>query len=130
MFLLRLDTVRHQVEYCNAGHPPALLLRQDQVIQLDCGGPVLGAINNARYQYGRVKLERGDALLCYSDGLSESVNQSEEEFGAGRVVSAASSAGALNCESLVFAVLGAVQDFIGTAPRRDDMSLVVMRRFE
>ena len=130
MFLVRLDTARHELEYCNAGHPPALLLRRDQAIQLDRGGPVLGAIGNARYQYGRVKLEPRDALLCYSDGLSESVNRSEEEFGAERVVSTAKSAGALNCESLVFAVLGAVQDFIGTAPRRDDMSLVVMRRFE
>ena len=130
MMLVRLDTTRHELEYCNAGHPPALLLSRDQVIPLDRGGPVMGALDNARYQYGRLKLERGDALLCYSDGLSESVNQSEEEFGAERIASAAKAAGAPNCESLAFAVLGAVQDFIGTAPRRDDMSLAVMRRFE
>jgi sigma-B regulation protein RsbU (phosphoserine phosphatase) len=130
MFLVKLDTARHQLEYCNAGHPPALLLRRGQVIQLDRGGPVMGALSNARYQYGRVHLERGDALVCYSDGLSESVNQAEEEFGAERVISAAKAAAVVNSESLVFAVLGAVQDFIGTAPRRDDMSLVVMRRFE
>src|SRR5919197_204711 len=116
MFLVRLDTVRHQLEYCNAGHPPALLLRRGQVIQLDRGGAGMGGLSNARYQYGRVQLERGDALVCYSDGLSESVNQAEEEFGAERVISAAKAAAVTNSESLVFAVLGAVQDFIGTAP--------------
>src|SRR5215216_6779560 len=70
LFVARLNPVFGQLDYCSAGHPPALLLRSDgQLELLSIGGPVLGAVPAARFDRGSVKLGAGDLLLACSDGI-------------------------------------------------------------
>src|ERR1044072_2871530 len=69
LFVARLDAHTGQLDYCNAGHPPALLLRSDGHLELlSIGGPVLGAVPAARFDRGGVKLGARDLLLACSDG--------------------------------------------------------------
>ena len=82
LFLARLDPDTGRLDYCSAGHPPALLLRADgQLELLSEGGPLLGVVAAATFDQGSVELGAGDLLLICSDGILESFNDAEEEFG-------------------------------------------------
>jgi serine phosphatase RsbU (regulator of sigma subunit) len=129
LFLAKLDPASGGLDYCSAGHPPTLLWRADgQLESLSKGGPVLGALPAASYVRGRVELRAGDVLLAYSDGLLESRNNADQEFGAERLEAQLRRARTASAEAVLFSVLGAVQDFAAASPLADDMSLVVVRR--
>ena len=128
LFVARLDTLSGRLDYCSAGHPPALLLRRDGILELlSDGGPVLGAVPNAFFERGSVQLEVGDLLLTCSDGILESFNEAEQEFGAMRLQTELRRAQGGSAESVLFSVLGAVQDFASPRPLTDDMTLVVVK---
>jgi sigma-B regulation protein RsbU (phosphoserine phosphatase) len=129
LFVARLDPITGTLEYCSAGHPPALLLRASGKLEmLSDGGLLLGVVAGAPYVRGRVKLEAGDLLLAYSDGVIESANREEEEFGIPRLETQLRSVQHVSAEAALFSLLGAVQDFAATRPLVDDMSLVIVRR--
>src|SRR5262249_382167 len=76
LFLAKLDPTQGKLDYCSAGHPPALLLRANGELEsLSDGGMLLGVTPGASYVNGSVKLSSGDALLIYSDGIVESRNK-------------------------------------------------------
>jgi len=128
LFVARLNTNSGQVDYCSAGHPPALLLRRNgQLELLSEGGPVLGAVSSALFDRGSVQLGPGDLLLVCSDGILESFNEAEQEFGAMRLQTELRRAQGGSAESVLFSVLGAVQDFAAPRPLTDDMTLVVVK---
>jgi serine phosphatase RsbU (regulator of sigma subunit) len=129
LFLARLDSASGSLDYCSAGHPPTLLLRSDgQLESLSEGGPLLGALPAASYARGHVELRAGDVLLAYSDGILESRNNAGQEFGSERLEAQLRRARTASAETVLFSVLGAVQDFAAASPLADDMSLVVVRR--
>lgn len=138
LFVARLDPSNGRLDYCSAGHPPALLLRANgQLETLSEGGLLLGVLPNAPYAKGSVELGRGDVLLAYSDGVLETLNNSEEELGLARVEAQLRNATLIrddspteniSAESILFSVLGAVQDFGASHPLVDDLSLVIIRR--
>jgi sigma-B regulation protein RsbU (phosphoserine phosphatase) len=131
LFVARLDTETGKFEYCSAGHPPALLLRASGKLELlSDGGLLLGVKAGAPYVRGCVQLEAGDVLLAYSDGVLESLNRADEEFGAGRIeehLRSAAERSSASAEEVLFSVLGAVQDFASARPIVDDISLVIVR---
>src|SRR5215813_9785599 len=86
LFVARLDPASGRLDYCSAGHPPALLLRANGELEaLSEGGLLLGVLPTAPYERGTVQLGPGDVLLAYSDGVLETVNNSDEEFGLERI---------------------------------------------
>ena len=128
LFVARLDAASGKLDYCSAGHPPALLLRSDGILELlSDGGPVLGAVPNASFERGTAQLDTGDLLLACSDGILESFNEAEQEFGAMRLQTELRRAQGGSAESVLFSVLGAVQDFAAPRPLTDDMTLVVVK---
>ena len=128
LFVARLDSDAERLDYCSAGHPPALLLRTNgQLELLSDGGPVLGAVPEASFDCGTVRLGRGDLLLACSDGILESFNEAEQEFGNMRLQTELRRAQGGSAEAVLFSVLGAVQDFAAPRPLTDDMTLMVVR---
>jgi serine phosphatase RsbU (regulator of sigma subunit) len=128
LFVARLDAATGTLDYCSAGHPAALLLRADgQLELLSDGGPVLGVVPSASYNRGTVLLASGDLLLACSDGILESFNEADQEFGGNRLEAELRRAQGGSAESVLFSVLGAVQDFAAPRPLTDDMTLVVVR---
>ncbi|MEP6818002.1 MAG: PP2C family protein-serine/threonine phosphatase [bacterium] len=128
LFLANLDPATGRLDYCSAGHPPGLLLRSDgQLESLSEGGPLLGVIPGASFAKGSVNLLAGDLLLVYSDGLLESANDADQEFGYERLETQLRNSRADSADAVLFSVLGAVQDFAATRPLVDDMSLVVVK---
>jgi serine phosphatase RsbU (regulator of sigma subunit) len=128
MFVARLDSRSGTLDYCSAGHPPALHLRANgQLELLSDGGPVLGAVPSASFDRGSMMMDPGDLLLVCSDGILESFNEAEQEFGAMRLQTELRRAQGGTAESVLFSVLGAVQDFAAPRPLTDDMTLAVVK---
>jgi serine phosphatase RsbU (regulator of sigma subunit) len=73
-------------------------------------------------------LGAGDVLLAFSDGLLESCNNADEEFGSARLEAQLRLVRSGSAEAVLFSMLGAVQDFASPHPLMDDTSLVVVRR--
>src|SRR5215813_303730 len=129
LFVGRIDSNTGLLDYCSAGHPPALLLRSEGHLEsLSDGGPLLGVISDASFNRGNVELRDGDLLVLYSDGVLEAHNYNDEEFGFERLESQLRMARTGDADAVLFSMLGAVQDFVGGCPQADDMSLVVVRQ--
>lgn len=127
LFLSRLDPVTGRLDYCSAGHPPALLLRSNGHLELlSEGGPLLGVVPGATFDQGNVQLGAGDVLLICSDGILESFNEADQEFGRERLEAELRNGGSGSADAVLFSVLGAVQDFAAPRPLTDDMTLVVV----
>ena len=71
--------------YSNAGHNYPFLLKGHRIEYLKNGGPVLGPTPDATYTRGFAKLEAGDLICLYSDGITEAHNARDEEFGLDRL---------------------------------------------
>lgn len=128
LFVARLSK-SGKLDYTSAGHPPALLLRRDKQLELlSDGGPVLGVMPAAMYERGSVTLRGGDLLLACSDGILESFNEAEQEFGNMRLQTELRRAQGGSAETVLFSVLGSVQDFAAPRPLTDDMTLMVVKR--
>jgi serine phosphatase RsbU (regulator of sigma subunit) len=128
LFLARLDPATGRLEYCSAGHPPALLVREeDDVESLAEGGMLLGMSADASFSTGSADLNAGDVMLAYSDGVLESRNDLDEEFGYERLEAQLRLARSGSASEILFSVLGAVQDFAAPHALIDDTSLVVVR---
>ena len=130
LLLARVNVETGDLTYCNAGHPPALLLRGNgDVAELSAGGPVLGALPAASFTNGSERLCPGNTLLAYSDGIAECRNESGAEFGAKGLLQAARTFSSCKPNAMLFSVLAAVEDFAGNLHREDDVALVVLHRF-
>jgi sigma-B regulation protein RsbU (phosphoserine phosphatase) len=128
LFMVRLDPSLGTLDYCSAGHPPALLLRAGgQLESLSEGGMLLGMAAEASYTRGRVELGAGDVLLAYSDGVIESRNDADQEFTCERLEAHLRLAQSGSADAVLFSILAAVQDFAAPHALTDDTSLVVMR---
>jgi sigma-B regulation protein RsbU (phosphoserine phosphatase) len=129
LFQAKLDLASGRLDYCNAGHPPALLLRAAGGIEeLSDGGPLLGALPFDSFTQNSTQLESGDALVICSDGILDSTDTSGEQFGPHRLAELLRHAQSQAADALLLSLLGAVQDYAGGYPIQDDMSVVVIRR--
>jgi serine phosphatase RsbU (regulator of sigma subunit) len=128
-FFAHIDCHFGSITYCNAGHFPPILLRQDGRTELlEKGGPLLGALEGAEFQSGELVLEPGDTLVAYSDGVLECRNPAGEEFGLDRLIATLLEAKQPSAEATLMMVLAAVQDFANGNPPLDDMSLTLIQR--
>lgn len=131
MFFARLDPQKNELVYCNAGLPAPLLLRHNKTVErLEQGGPMLGALQGAAYGQGSVRLNPGDMLIAYSDGVTECRNSQDQEFEIGRLSAAVNAVGGACASQVLFSTLGAVLDFANACPPEDDLTLLVIRRRE
>ncbi len=129
VFFARIDLRDGEIVYCNAGLPSPLLFgRDDDVVRLDKGGPMLGAMSNGTFHAGIVTLDPGNTLIACSDGVTECQNSRDEEFELTRLSAAAQAARGRSVSQTLFSALGAVLDFADGCPLSDDLTLLVVRR--
>jgi sigma-B regulation protein RsbU (phosphoserine phosphatase) len=128
-FFCVLDPATGELAYCNAGHnPPALARASGGVEYLDGGGPVLGILPIANYSEYRAKLEPGDVLAIYSDGVTEACGTNDEEFGDKQFGEVLTANREKSAADMLCAVTQALTEFTGGAPPADDITLIVARR--
>jgi serine phosphatase RsbU (regulator of sigma subunit) len=128
-FMARLDPATHTLRYVNAGHnPPPLIKADGTATTLEEGGMVLGLFDSVPYECGEVKLAPGDALVIYSDGVTESWNAGGDEFGEARVIAAATHLRAASAADIHGGLLQAVDAHLGACKPTDDRTLIVLKR--
>ena len=121
--------------FLRAGHEPALLARKDgSVERILPEGTALGLLDLPLFESllkeQRVEIEPGDTLLLYTDGITEAVDEEDEEFGWERLELAVASCAGKSPKEMVDCVIGEVAKFVGDAPQHDDMTLIAVRKQE
>jgi len=113
--------------YINAGHnPPILVRRNGSMSELKEGGTVLGLFAAAEYQSGLAKMEPGDHLILFSDGVLEALDTSGEEFGEQRLRALLSECASRSAPEILEQVREAVLSFSANAPQHDDITAMVI----
>jgi sigma-B regulation protein RsbU (phosphoserine phosphatase) len=119
---------RGEIEIGSAGHLAALLIAKDGVRQVCSTGVPLGMFSASRYTVQRVRMERGDSLLLYTDGISEAVDASGAEYGAARLSSIAGERHGWVPQELAAACMKDVQNYSRGRKQADDQTLMVVHR--
>jgi sigma-B regulation protein RsbU (phosphoserine phosphatase) len=121
-----LDARAKRLTYCSAGHPPALLLRDGEIIELASENMVLGVDPNETFTQSFIDLQAGDLLLLYTDGLPDGMNFQQETFGRQRVIDAFRRGGD-TAETVAQNILWELRKFVGMSKRTDDVTMVVAK---
>jgi phosphoserine phosphatase RsbU/P len=128
-FLGRLDTDSGEIEYVNAGHTPPLLLRQDDYVELTASDLLLGVIARAEYENRRLRLEPGDSLVLFTDGVTEARGDEEIDLGSVAIGDAINGLHGADAERIALAVNETVLRHVGSPENLDDdLTLVVVSR--
>jgi sigma-B regulation protein RsbU (phosphoserine phosphatase) len=132
-FMTIADPATGELVYTNAGHNPPVLVRNapsgDRNFDLlEGGGMILGILPMSQYQEFRVKMEPGDILVLFSDGVTEAVDPDDQDFGEQRLADLVASLRDRPAKEIVEAVHAEVARFTQGAPPADDITVVVARR--
>jgi sigma-B regulation protein RsbU (phosphoserine phosphatase) len=127
LFYGALDTASRRLTYCNAGHAQPLIFRDGQSCELAEGGMALGIDPDAPYEEAQFTLHPGDILVFYTDGLTETMNPDDEQFGRERIFAAVAPHAALPAADLLDRISLAARAFARGAPATDDFTLIVLK---
>lgn len=113
----------------NAGHEYPALRRAEGSFELvkDKHGFVLAGMEGSRYQEYDLKLEPGDTLFVYTDGVAEATDAHEELYGTDRMLKALNQMGDVGPEALLPGVKADIDAFVGQAPQFDDITMLGLR---
>lgn len=127
LFFAEYDDSTRLLRYANCGHLPALLLRTDgDVIRLDATATVLGIFKKWECELGECRLAPGELLAFYTDGITESFNQNNEEFGERRLLESINRYRSLAPQ---IALKSIVDEVLRFSPREqhDDITLILAK---
>ena len=130
LFYAVYDPENGTFTYANGGHNPPLLVHSDgssEELPLT-GGIALGLVPDFEYEEHTLRLMPGDALILYTDGVTEAMNEDQEEFTVPRLVEVFKASPPIDAEDTTGRVFGAVHDFAGDADQSDDITCMVLHR--
>lgn len=116
--------------YANAGHNPPLLVRADNDAPeyLTADGIVLGVMEDVALEEKQTRMATGDVLLMYTDGLTDAINEHEEEFGTDHLARCLLEARDQTAEGLITHIDREVAAHVGGQPQFDDYTLIALKR--
>jgi serine phosphatase RsbU (regulator of sigma subunit) len=129
LFFTLLNPKDGDLIYCNAGHNPGMIAREDgSVERLSSGGEVLGFFDAKHYEQYTTRLGVGDALLLCTDGITECMNSASEVFGEDRVAAVLRHNRDHPADHICQAILDATREWAAAQVLEDDLALVAARR--
>jgi sigma-B regulation protein RsbU (phosphoserine phosphatase) len=137
-FYAQLPPGSRKLRYVNAGHNPPRLFRvsteskpggpsYQSIEQLNAGGTVVGLFPDAIYSEGDISLCSGDVVFVFTDGVTEALSPTEEDFGEERLETLLCQVAHLPVHEIVSAVSQQLRDWISDAPQHDDLTFVVIK---
>ena len=125
LFYALVDPATRELAYVSAGHPGAIRLgRSTPPTVLDVGGMPIGL--GGAYETQSLRLEPGDRVFLYSDGVTEAMNPQREQFGRDRLIHLLRSNSGEQLRDNVERVMHAISDWCGHAPFKDDVSVLAV----
>src|ERR1044072_2773950 len=129
LFYAELDPRNGSLVFLNAGHNPPLIVHSGGTMeQLAAGGLPLGIMADADFREGKTKLQPGDVLVIYSDGVSEAVNPAGEEFGPTRLYEVVARNLDASAAGIRDRIESSLTKFCQGTPAADDITLVICKR--
>ena len=124
------DLKTGEIDFTNAGHNPPYILHADGTVEMlksECN-LVLGAIEGMTFKNESLRLNPGDALVMYTDGVTEAENKDHEQFGEARLEAALAELKGAESKQIVDTVNAKVKEFVAGAAQSDDITQLVIRR--
>ncbi|MFP4322474.1 MAG: SpoIIE family protein phosphatase [Anaerolineales bacterium] len=130
LFIAYITPEDGQVAYVSAGHNPPLLYRAQTGAcdLLSAAGVAVGIFKAAQYEQKSAQMAPGDILVMYTDGITEIINEAEEEFGEERLQTLICDHASASPSEIVARIREAVHGFSGSPARFDDETLVIIKR--
>lgn len=123
-----LNHSQNKITYCNAGHNNPILISNDKKLRrLDVGGIVVGIMPEYPFQETTINFNPGDLLVLFSDGITEAMNDTGEEFEEARLIKLLLELHDRSADEIIDAVLKTVNDFSGNSEPMDDKTIVVIK---
>jgi sigma-B regulation protein RsbU (phosphoserine phosphatase) len=131
LFYALLDPATGEMTYVNAGHNPPLLCKgrdngPEALIELTRTGMALGVLEDAPFEQRTVRIDLGDAVFLYTDGVTDALDAQGQEFGEQRLLSLLHEHRRAAAEQLLDAIAGALHQHVGETPRADDVTLMAV----
>jgi sigma-B regulation protein RsbU (phosphoserine phosphatase) len=129
VFIAILDVRSGEVEFANGGHNPPVVCRsgsQAQFIQ-PAKGIALAVMPDAAFQVERCRLEQGDLLLIYTDGVNEAMNPVREQFSYPRLLASLDRSMTGSANAITTSLRDDIKVFAGDAPQSDDITIIAVR---
>ncbi len=117
------------MRYTNAAHSPLIVYRtkENKFIELDTEGIPVGVDVTAKFGTNSIHLMEGDVLVTFTDGITEAMNIKEDMFKSERLKGSIKKHANLKASEIVKNIINEIDEFVGTAPQHDDMTLLVIK---
>ncbi|MBP1706499.1 MAG: Stage sporulation family protein [Chloroflexi bacterium] len=124
-----LDPVKMTLTYVSAGHNPPFMLRKggNDIIMLKARGVALGVVPDIGLEEKEIKLDTGDIVVLYTDGVTEAINGREEQFGQDRVITITEKSRNWTAAEIMRQIKDRVLEFSHGQPQFDDITLMVLK---
>ncbi len=127
LFFAEYDDTASHLRYANCGHLPGLVLRSDDTVdRLDATATVLGIFKDWDCEIGECQLNPGDTFALYTDGITESYNSDDEQFGEQRLIEALQRHRQSCSQAALASIVDEVQRF-SPHEQHDDITLIIAK---
>jgi sigma-B regulation protein RsbU (phosphoserine phosphatase) len=128
-FFAELDPVSGDLAYVNAGHNVPILRKKSGALErLELGGIPVGIFAETPYTVGTTRLEPGDWLVIFTDGVVEAENQKEQEYGEPELIRLVDRESGSTPPELLRSLLAELDRFVGNTPQHDDITCLLLKR--
>lgn len=127
LICLELKSNSGDVQLINAGHTPPIILKENKTTELAKGGSAIGLSSDSFYGEKSLKLNKGNLMLIYSDGLTDARNMKGEFFGENRLLNLLAQQKNSTAQQLGEKILEVVNRFIGETRQYDDLSMIILK---
>ena len=129
LFLGIVNIKSNEINYCNAGHNnPYYLDKNNQIKELDVGGLILGFQPDSLYLEGKIPFHPDEMIVLYSDGITEAMNDQNEEFGEERLIKLITQYKNEDIYKLIDRIIVAVNAFSEGVAQSDDITVMIIKR--
>lgn len=113
--------------YCNAGHQPPILISSGKASELRIGGTAIGLFSQWQFTADTIRLESGDMIVFFTDGVVEAANQDDEFYGNDQLLELVMENASLDPESLRSKIINSVMEWSGEGPQGDDITIICLK---
>ncbi|MDX1672186.1 MAG: GAF domain-containing SpoIIE family protein phosphatase [Balneolaceae bacterium] len=129
LFFGILDYQNDLISYCNGGHDQPIYMKDGaEASTLETTGMLLGVLEDAQYDKKEIQLNSGDLLVLYTDGITEAMNEEDEEFGQHRLINLIRENRDAQADTLMELITEEVQEHSRNVSQSDDITLMVIRK--
>lgn len=126
LFICKINLKNFTLEYINAGHNPPVLLSEDKIKFLEEGGTVLGLFES-KYKSKKIKINSGDLLFLYTDGVTEAMNASGVELGINKVIETIQSYRTSSASKIIGEINNLINIYTYGVDQLDDITMLVVK---